>query len=240
MKKTLVMTIVLALLLSVVSVVSAATTLNVTVSASEVKDGETVVTINFDKAIGAAKFTLEYNKDLLTFEKAEGGNIVPSGAEGSKTITMIAVPSIDTMKVTFKVAGEIPAEGTTVKFVPAENGFGTVSEVMDVAVANDTAVVKLPVTVEPTPATPTPTPDDGKEDPTPTPATPTPDNGETTPTPDNGENKPTPDGDKKGETSTDEEKPGKYSQTGVNVLAIALPVVALVTLAGVVIAKKED
>lgn len=233
MKKTLVMTLVLALLLSVVSVVSAATEVTADVVASEIKDGEATVTITLDTPVEAAKFTLKYDAAKLTLDKVntEEQKIV-TGADGEKTITIIALKPFTTLTITFKVAEGVKEADVT--FVPFADGFGTVAEnPMDFKTGEVTVTAK---TVETKPEDPTPE-NPGTTDPEPEKPGETEKPGTQDPTPEKPTEKPA---DKTGETDSKDEKPGKYSQTGANVLAIALPAVAMIALAGVAISKKND
>lgn len=283
MKKTLVMTIVLALLLSVATIVSAATATSTTVATpANVKAGETVtVKITFTEAMATGVFGLKYNENVLTYKSVTSGMVTVDGTDGDKTLGWINADAVTELTVTF----EAKADGeSTVAFVPTAGTFGPDERTL-VEVTGSTSE-KVVVGEKTTPVDPGKDPVDVdktaletakaeaakveeakytaesykaltdalamKED------TQEEVNAKVaainsaikalvvkpadTNKPGDDANKPS-DTNKPGNTDNEEkkeEKPTKYDQTGLNVVTVAMSVVAVITLAGVVIAKKAN
>ena len=115
MKKTLIMTLIIAMVLSVASVVNAAGSM--AAKPSKVKKGDKVtVTVNFGKAMATTDFKLTYNKDELEYvsDTAENRN---QESDGTRFVTY----SKDTKSVT--VTFEAKKAGTTANIGFVANEF---------------------------------------------------------------------------------------------------------------------
>lgn len=133
MKKSIVLTLIVALLLAMTSSVFAATTPDraVTVSLTGMpetveKGAEVTVTVHFSEAVQTAFFALKYNTSVLEYvssnaEQSTGNGVVNLGWLGTEKAEA---------SVTFKVVGE---EGAKVE--------GAVSFVNDQLVAKDNALL---------------------------------------------------------------------------------------------------
>ncbi len=138
MKKTLIMTLIIAMVLSIASVVNAAGSM--TASSSKVKKGDEVtVTINFGKMMSASDFVLTYDKDVLEFvsstaeAKTEESNGIKlqtyTNDTQSVTATFKALKAGTTAKIGFVAneftntdlnVEEVTVNGTTVTIAKEE------------------------------------------------------------------------------------------------------------------------
>ena len=132
MKKTLIMTLIIAMVLSVASVVNAAGSM--AAKPSKVKKGDKVtVTVNFGKDMATTDFKLTYNKDELKYvsDTAENHN---DESDGTRFVTY----SKDTKSVT--VTFEAKKAGTTANIGFVANEFTNTDLDVEEVTVNGTKV----------------------------------------------------------------------------------------------------
>ena len=235
MKKTLVFTLILTLILSVVSIVSAAETttpegVTATVepkTATIEEDGTLQVTVSFSKPVRGGKLYINYQSDVLTLEgmpeemsKATMKSEVKGSTAGHMGYTFaLANEGISQLTYVFKVAegAEVNAS-TEVTVEPVADNFtdleGNIVALTVDGVPTVTVVAKPGTTVQ-DPEDNQPT-EPGTTDPEPA----QPSDGNT------------------GDNGTTGGTPTRYPQTGINIALVA-GIVVLAVAAGYVVTKKN-
>ncbi len=161
MKKTLIMTLIIAMVLSVASIVNAGSM----TAPSKVKPGDTVkVTVNFGKKMATTDFKLTYDKDLLEYvsDTAENRN---QENDGTRFVTYSN--DTESVTVTFKAK---KAGTANVGFV-ANEFTNTDLNVEEVTVNGAKVVIEKEVEKKPTTPTKKPTTTDNTKAPTKLPQT---------------------------------------------------------------------
>ena len=232
MKKTLVMTLILALILSIATIVSAAeSTATVDVANTVEEDGTINVTVDLGSAVRGGVIRVKYNAEVLELQgmpsEVSAANPRELGAAGNKGVLFVgdANTEISTVTFTFKAIGEVNAT-TDVEVSGQDFITGADSEEVAVTFPEKTEVtIVAKAVVDPDPGNTGDSENPGTQNPEQKP-------GETENKGDNTNNN-----NKPAEENTGK-KPTNYPQTGVNVAYVAGAVV-LAVVAGYVVTKRS-
>lgn len=141
MKKTLIMTIIIAMILSMVSVVNAAA--GMTASASKVnKKGDTVtVTVNFGKTMEMSDFELTWDTSVFKYVKSDA-DIEKTTSNGVRLGTYVAPEGRDSVTVTLealKNSGEISVGFKALDFsdMNSEDATVTINSKAKITIGNE-------------------------------------------------------------------------------------------------------
>ena len=237
MKKTLVFTLILTMIISIATLVSASEVVAPTVSAgvtvaSTAEEDKTLeVTVNFTGSeVKAGVIRIAYNKDTLEWAGTSLSGAEEFGTAGKMGIVFNQREGISAVTFTFNVIGEVGAKSPIT--VTGEDFVAAGDDVERVEVTFPTESSEVTVVA---PAVVEPGDDEGNT-------------GEEGQKPgddqqqgeekgDNGDNKGTDEGNKTDKTDK-EGKPAEYPQTGINVAYVAGAVV-LAVAAGYVVTKRS-
>ncbi len=240
MKKTLVMTIILALIISLTSFVNAAdsVTANIVIEPTEVQEGEFTVKVQFSEVVRAAIFNVEYDNDVVEYVAKSAGANKETINDKSVKIGLVN-DDRDVVELKFKLKDTAKKDDKiTFKFVPFEDGVTTEEGRKTIAAgATDSITV-----AEKTPTNIPDTPDDNPSSPSnpSNPSNPSDDDSnddDATLVPsDSNNNGGSTTASQNDDTTTTSGEPTKMPQTGVNYVAV-LAVVMLVVLGAVAVKK---